>query len=571
MDPGARRIRPPGRARAPALFDGYLNARAAYTVDGFFLTGDTAALAAGRAVREGAHRRYVRVGRRERLPGRDPRQARCACPAWPTLTCSARPTPSGAAVPWRSWSASAPPPPQRTEPVAPQHVRRHRARQPEHAPVEALPAELPLRARRVPAHGHRQDRPRRRSSALYDQRIEVARVTLYRIRLPFLRPFKTAKGTLRDRESRHRGSGGPCRAHGPGRMRGVPDGLVPARNARPGRARPPGGAGSPGAERGVPASLRGRAPSFAACAEAAAFPLAHGALEPALWDLYGKIVGQAAVEAHRRAVRHGGAAAGHGIRAGGRRGGHGHGGRNGGCRAPLRGGGLPPREAEGAPGGCAGIRAGGARGVSPTHDHAGREPELRGARLRRAARLRRVRPGLDRGAARPAAPPGRRADRPVRPPCAPAAHACMRLSAWTSPSSARPTWRGRCSTPNWGAMRSRSPNAAACSLRSTSCAWPQARGIERVDGRHVRHGRVQAPACRVRDAARRSTRPATSAPLRATSPCDVTDPPYTAERGTVTLNRAGHPHGLGCDLNRSSLADVLVDRTVIERQRRPLR
>ena len=52
---------------------------------------------------------------------------------------------------------------------------------------------------------------------------------------------------------------------------------------------------------------------------------------------------------------------------------------------------------------------------------------------------------------------------------------------------------------------------------------------------------------------------------------DVTDPPYTAERGRVTLNRAGHPHGLGCDLNRASLADVLVDRTVIERQRRPLR
>ena len=48
---------------------------------------------------------------------------------------------------------------------------------------------------------------------------------------------------------------------------------------------------------------------------------------------------------------------------------------------------------------------------------------------------------------------------------------------------------------------------------------------------------------------------------------DVTDPPYTAERGRVTLNRTGHPNGLGCDLNRSSLADVLVDRTVIERQR----
>ena len=30
--------------KGPGLFGGYLNARAAYTVDGFFLTGDTAAL-----------------------------------------------------------------------------------------------------------------------------------------------------------------------------------------------------------------------------------------------------------------------------------------------------------------------------------------------------------------------------------------------------------------------------------------------------------------------------------------------------------------------------------------------
>ena len=48
---------------------------------------------------------------------------------------------------------------------------------------------------------------------------------------------------------------------------------------------------------------------------------------------------------------------------------------------------------------------------------------------------------------------------------------------------------------------------------------------------------------------------------------DVTDPPHTAERGVVTLNRAGHAHGLGCDLNRASLAGVLVDRRVVERQR----
>ena len=34
--------------KGPGVFEGYLNARAAHTVDGFFLTGDTAALAAGR-------------------------------------------------------------------------------------------------------------------------------------------------------------------------------------------------------------------------------------------------------------------------------------------------------------------------------------------------------------------------------------------------------------------------------------------------------------------------------------------------------------------------------------------
>ena len=46
---------------------------------------------------------------------------------------------------------------------------------------------------------------------------------------------------------------------------------------------------------------------------------------------------------------------------------------------------------------------------------------------------------------------------------------------------------------------------------------------------------------------------------------EVTDPPYTAVRGRVTLNREGHAFGLGCELNRSTLANVLVDRVVVER------
>ncbi len=45
---------------------------------------------------------------------------------------------------------------------------------------------------------------------------------------------------------------------------------------------------------------------------------------------------------------------------------------------------------------------------------------------------------------------------------------------------------------------------------------------------------------------------------------DVTEPPYTAERGVVTLNRAGHEAGIGCDLCREALASVEVDRIAID-------
>lgn len=44
---------------------------------------------------------------------------------------------------------------------------------------------------------------------------------------------------------------------------------------------------------------------------------------------------------------------------------------------------------------------------------------------------------------------------------------------------------------------------------------------------------------------------------------DVTDPPYEVRRGYVMLNDEGHPYGLGCDLDRNALAKVLVKRTVV--------
>ena len=43
---------------------------------------------------------------------------------------------------------------------------------------------------------------------------------------------------------------------------------------------------------------------------------------------------------------------------------------------------------------------------------------------------------------------------------------------------------------------------------------------------------------------------------------DVTMPPYTAERGKVTLNRAGYEFGLGCSLCPEALSSVQTDRIV---------
>ena len=115
------------------------------------------------------------------------------------------------------------------------------------------------------------------------------RQTLHRIRLPFLQPFKTAKGVLRDRESviveveDHAGRTGlgecvafPTDWYLPETLdqdvRVLKEVLAPLvlneAYLHPSEA----------------------SASFAACAEAAAFPLAQGALEPALWDLDRKSV-----------------------------------------------------------------------------------------------------------------------------------------------------------------------------------------------------------------------------------------------------------------------------------------
>ncbi len=126
---------------------------------------------------------------------------------------------------------------------------------------------------------------------LYDQRIEIKRVNLYRIRLPFRKPFATAKGTLSFRESLlvevvdHAGRTGlgecvsfPTDWYLPEVLdqdiRALRDQLIPCVLST------------------VllhPSEADGL---FAACPGANDLPMARGALEPALWDLYGKIVEQ---------------------------------------------------------------------------------------------------------------------------------------------------------------------------------------------------------------------------------------------------------------------------------------
>lgn len=124
---------------------------------------------------------------------------------------------------------------------------------------------------------------------LYDQRIQVEQVNLYRIRLPFRKPFATAKGTLSFRETLlvevidHEGRTalGECSAFSTDWY--LPETIdhdLPILR-----------------EQLIPAILSNVLlhPSqadglFAACPGAVSTPMARGAIEPALWDLYAKVV-----------------------------------------------------------------------------------------------------------------------------------------------------------------------------------------------------------------------------------------------------------------------------------------
>lgn len=290
--------------RGPGLFGGYLNARAAYTADGFFLTGDTAAIAPdGKLyVKERTDDMFVSGGEnvypaeiREKLL-RVPGVADAYIFGAPDDTWGRRPVgfiergnaaapaaggPAGIAAGVAGQRA-------RTlsdrrfaqeiaQVVAPQLSRMY---QPKH--LFALP--------RFPRTGiGKVDRAALRR--LYEQRIEIKRVNLYRIRLPFRKPFATAKGTLSFRESLLVEVVDHAGRTGLGECVSFPtDWYLPEvldQDIRILR------------EQLIPLVLNTVLlhPSeadglFAACPGANELPMGRGALEPALWDLYGKIVEQ---------------------------------------------------------------------------------------------------------------------------------------------------------------------------------------------------------------------------------------------------------------------------------------
>lgn len=273
--------------KGPGLFNGYLNARAAFTVDGYFLTGDTAALYGGQLfVKERTEDMFVSGGENVypaeikekllRIPGvTDAHVFGAPDQVWgrrpvafvereATHTPGLRPTNRQLAA-----SVRASLEPRLSKLYMPKHI----------CVLDELPRTGIGKIDRATLEQR------------YDQRIEVARVTLHRVKLPFTTPFRTPKGTLHERESLivevtdHAGRTGlgECVAFST-------DWYLPETLDQDLRIL-----------RDVLAPLvLGEAflhPSevsaaFAACPEAAAFPLACGALEPALWDLYGKIVGK---------------------------------------------------------------------------------------------------------------------------------------------------------------------------------------------------------------------------------------------------------------------------------------
>lgn len=286
--------------RGPGVFTGYLNARAAFTVDGFFLTGDSAALYNDQLfVKERTTDMFISGGENiypAEICQRIMKDARVS----DAYVFGAQDV---------QWGR---------RPVA--FVERNRHYQAENETSPNQSSAIAQRVRPLTNHGLRmslQEDLKENLSKLYQpkhifvvdkfprggigkvnrkvledsyqQRIQVEKVALYRIRLPFKKPFKTPKETLRFREvilvevTDHNGRTGlgECSSF-------LTDWYLPETlNVDEYILR----------ERLAPLVLATPLlhPSeaenlFATYPELEDYPLARAAIEEALWDLYGKIV-----------------------------------------------------------------------------------------------------------------------------------------------------------------------------------------------------------------------------------------------------------------------------------------
>lgn len=265
--------------RGPGVTAGYLNAHTPRTMDGFLLTGDTAAFGNGHLyLRERTQDMFVSGGENVY-----PAQIRNALLRLPEV--------SDAYVfgaPDETWGR---------RPVA--FVESARAELPSAGEILRelspslsklyLPREVYVTGR-LPRTGIGKI-DRTAVERRWEQRIDVESVTLHRIRLPFKAPFVTAHGTLTHRDSiivevrdrQGRTGLGECVAF-------ATDWYLPETLDEDERVLRD--VLAPAAVHDVYLHPSEAGVSFASKRAAVRYPLARGALEPALWDLYGKIAGK---------------------------------------------------------------------------------------------------------------------------------------------------------------------------------------------------------------------------------------------------------------------------------------
>ncbi len=599
--------------QGPGVFSDYLNARAAFTVDGFFLTGDTAALAGGKIyVKERTSDMFVSGGENVypaeivekllRVPGvADAHVFGAPDPTW-----GRRPVAfveRGKAAPKPTDGATSP----LERPVRGAHFGRNLGpgKAPAHRQAPPSPSQPGNRAfarsvsdqlsgslskiyqpKRIFAVD---ELPRKGIGKLdrasielaYDERLEIVKVILHRVRIPFKKPFVTAKATLDSRESvivevvdAHGRVGlGECVAFSTDWYlpETIEQDIEIMREVV-----------APKILSQVFLHPREVSESFGATPGLDRYPLACGAIEPAMWDLYGKATGKPlwrllAEEYDAIAEAHGGAAA---------------------YRFPRAAGTSGDRE-----GGVAqtAVAAGAVVGMGSPDDTVAAVAKCAEAGYRRV-KLK-VAPGSFAAV---------RAVRQAFPQLiltldANQSFTDRDLEELRAYDALGIAWIEEPIRVLHGAQGRQHPFTRLANLQR-SIATPVCLDESFVNAREAyealshpelrcfavkvaKFGGVE-PALRFICEARRRNRevwmggmydtgiskrmhaafgalPQVVMPgdIGSTSryfDVDVTEPPYTAERGIVTLNRAGHETGLGCDLCREALAAVETERIEID-------